>query len=173
VDLNNGLRVALHEFKGGTWGLIDRVSFYKVVRRGADGRERGGRTKSTTRCPRRRGGPACRLRYGRGRHVVSASDGVGQLPRTAASPAALVDEEWWLLSAVARSGPGATRPRSSQRSRRRWGAASTVRAGSTSRTQLWKPSRSWWEANQEREEPVGRAGRAHQPVEVSPLFGCH
>ena len=94
--------------------------FYNVVRdneqggtrRGADGPERGGVQKVRLKAPAAgEGRPAGRdtdsppatspPSLGGGLHVVSASDGVGQLPRTAASPAALVDEEWWLLSAGA------------------------------------------------------------------------
>ena len=78
------------------------------------------------------------------------------------------------MSAVARRsneerGPGAAQHRSCRtfseaaKVRGKGGRFSTVRVGGqrTGRRQLRKPG------GQEREEPVGRAGRAQQPVEVS------
>ena len=75
----------------------------------------------------------------------------------AASPslgAALLDEEWWLMSAIASRTPDEVLINQSSKLLPTFHeaigekdcVAPETTAGGTSRTQLWKPGRSWWEA---------------------------
>ncbi len=78
-------------------------------------------------------------------------------PSTTSSPslgAALLDEEWWLMSAVASRTPDevlinrSTKllPTFHEAIGEKDSVVPETAAGGTSRTQLWKPGRSWWEA---------------------------
>ena len=91
----------------------------------------------------------------------TASNNAPSKPATPSLGAALLDEEWWLMSAIASRTPEeialnqstqllttfyeamGEKESSSSASATEANAAS---ASSSSRTQLWKPGRSWWEA---------------------------
>ena len=72
--------------------------------------------------------------------------------------AALLDEEWWLMSAIAsRTSEEVSMTQSSkllptfyeamgEKDTATGAVAVEASAGQSSRTQLWKPGRSWWEA---------------------------
>jgi hypothetical protein len=78
-------------------------------------------------------------------------------PSKTSSPslgAALLDEEWWIMSAIASRTTDevlinqSTKllPTFHEAIGEKDCVASETTAGGTSRTQLWKPGRSWWEA---------------------------
>ncbi|KAL3823922.1 hypothetical protein ACHAXA_007893 [Cyclostephanos tholiformis] len=220
LQLENGLTVALismphfhlHETLRGTLsqGLVDRVSFYSVVRdinkealdaamidpKGGvynDGTVHGNETCASSSTD------AAKQTLIDGKHQVIAEDGKIHVhpnpkqernsvlvvaclseeknpnepnhaddlpesegstsgnPSNASSPslgAALLDEEWWLMSAIASRSPDEVSINRSTKLLPTFHEAigekdcvvTETPATVTSRTQLWKPGRSWWEA---------------------------
>ncbi len=175
LQLDNGItvlrmslpRFQLHEDLSGELhqGLIDRVSFYSIVRdinkEAADAAMSDPRGKlyndDAVMCNNvnAKNGKVHThpIRSKEGENIlVLACKNDGEETMTPTMSAALLDEEWWLLSAMASRSPeevalnhaSALPPTFSEALGEK--DSSTGDSTSSSKTQLWKPGRSWWEA---------------------------
>ena len=189
--LENGVEVAsiempsfhLHESLKGEMcqGLIDRVSFYSIVRNinkealdAAMSDPRGHEFNDGSVHGRKgtisNGGNAVVAEDGKvhvhpnpdaeSRSVLVAaclaecsSEHSDMFQKPPPLGAALLDEEWWLLGAIAARPPeevaanqAAELPHTFAEAMGEKDDSSDRNAASSSRTQLWKPGRSWWEA---------------------------
>lgn len=175
LQLDNGItvlrmslpRFQLHEDLSGELhqGLIDRVSFYSIVRdinkEAADAAMSDPKGKlyndDAVMCNNvnAKNGKVHThpIRSKEGENIlVLASKNDGEETMTPTMSAALLDEEWWLLSAMASRSPeevalnhaSALPPTFSEALGEK--DSSTGDSTSSSKTQLWKPGRSWWEA---------------------------
>lgn len=175
LQLDNGITVLrmslphfqLHEDLSGELhqGLIDRVSFYSIVRdinkEAADAAMSDPRGKlyndealMSNNVNAKNGKVHSHpIRSKEGENIlVLACKNDGEESQKPSMGAALLDEEWWLLSAMASRSPeevalnhaSALPPTFSEALGEK--DSSTGDSTSSSKTQLWKPGRSWWEA---------------------------
>jgi len=175
LQLDNGITVLrmslpsfqLHEDLSGDMhqGLIDRVSFYSIVRdmnkEAADaamsdpkGKLYNDEAVVTNNVNAKNGKVHTHpIRSKECENIlVLACKTDGEESLKPSMGAALLDEEWWLLSAMASRSPeevalnhaSALPPTFSEALGEK--DSSTGDSASSSKTQLWKPGRSWWEA---------------------------
>jgi len=183
IQLENGITVLrtslprfhLHEDLRGemSQGLIDRVSFYSIVR--DINKEATDAAMTDPKGHLYNNGRTSNNRKAGGKEVVRAKDGTvhahpiqskesnnilvlagntdgGESDLAPDMGAALLDEEWWLLSAMASRSPEEVALNHASALPSTFSEAlgekdnSTADVSSSSKTQLWKPGRSWWEA---------------------------
>lgn len=179
IQLENGItvlrmslpRFQLHEDLSGVMdqGLIDRVSFYSIVRdinkEAADTAMTDPKGHLYNDKVKLGGGVANNVNAKDGKvhaHPIQSKESnnvlvlacmAGEETWKPSTGAALLDEEWWLLSAMTSRSPeevalnhASALPSTFSEALGEKDSSTEDSMSSSSKTQLWKPGRSWWEA---------------------------